>query len=113
MAVSDDEEKTHFLQQDGSGRSLEQIAAENPDYTRVYMNNAREGGKVRLSLSKGAGDVLYIVSNRNHDDLRLYFASSKGTAVKSMKAREKTTASVETNVKRAKQQSLLSFFNKK
>ena len=108
----DDEEKTYFRLQNGSSCDLEQMATENPEYTQIYINGVKEGNRIKLSLSKNAGDALYILSNRNYDDFRLYFSSPGITVVESIKAKEKVT-SFENNVKRVKQQNLLSFFGRK
>lgn len=91
---------------------LEKIASENPEYIRIYLNIERTGPRTRLWLTKRQGETLYAVSNRDYDDLKLYFASKKPAA--------EATAVVEPSVhagegrpKRTKQQTLLSFFNKK
>jgi len=105
-------EKTNFLQQNCSCSDLELLATQNPGCTRVYINSSRCGNRYKLSLSKGSGDILYIVSNQNHEDMRLYFPSYENTAMDG-KPGEKSTTPIEHSVKRVKQQNLLSFFNRK
>ena len=106
-----EEEKTYFRTECISGKSIEQIAEENPTYTRIYVCKMNEDGKTVLSLRKGDGDVLYIVSSVDRDNLRDYFTRLDTTEVEnSPPSKEKDPT--KRVIKKAKQQNLLSFFGK-
>lgn len=94
---------------------LNEILKENPKYFKIYFKKQIINGKSTISLCKGEGDILYCVSNTNHNDLKLYL-KKKENFVKSVieKRNEQSQPNISNEpAKKMKQQNLFSFFTKK
>ncbi len=104
---------------------LAKIIQEHPKYTKIYVNTVEskeidgEGSTISvetLSLSKNSGEFLYLVSNTDFDDLKLYFSKNKKDELFCSK-NENSIEPVKTKneppaVKKAKQQQTLQSFFK-
>lgn len=115
MLIQPEIEKTFFR----NTSDIQKIAEENPEYTKIYINRFNNDGKLSLSLSKEHGDELYIVSNKDHEDLKLYFKNENIDSI-SKKLDNKTNikkvqseTSKDPIIKKAKQNNLFSFITKK
>lgn len=87
---------------------LEDIIKEHPEYTKVYFKTVNADGKIYLSLSKGSGDELYFVSNKEYEDPKLYLRKQ---AVEAPKKNRHEVSPVEM-AKKTKQPNLFNFFKK-
>ena len=65
-------------------------------YTQIYINKEVDDKTTKLSLSKYSGDILYILSNKDLEDVNDYFKQE--TIVESPNLPEKKI-----NVKKSKQ----------
>jgi hypothetical protein len=97
-------EKTYFS---SDGIDLEKIAAENPGYTRVFMNARKRGSTTVISLTRDRGDRLYIVSNISHERISDYFKYREGEVVAGESV--DVPGEAEEKPKRKKQSNLLGF----
>lgn len=97
---------------------LENVLKEHPNYTKVYFKAVKEDGKLVLSLSKHAGDQLYLVSNKDYDDLEMYLKGVKTEVTEKITPRAekisipKELRTVDEPVKKHKCQDLFSFIKK-
>lgn len=87
--------------------SLAELADRNPDYTRIYMSTSRTGNTTSITLSKHAGDTLYILSDTDHERCSAYFQEESSEHSSAKKENSQTNPA-----KRAKQSTLLGFFRK-
>lgn len=112
------EEKTYFF----GDEDFAQIAQENPDYTKIYVNITTEDIKCDfnthlvkksiIKLSKDSGDILFAVSNTNYENIKDYFKvnSSKSNDTKTP-IQEKSLDSVR-QLTKTKPKTLEGFFKK-
>lgn len=102
-------QQIYFMTQPGLTKPIEKIAEENPSYTRIYITKKECNGRTVVALSKGSGDILYIVSSAEYEDLKRYFHHSIPAAELQKKKPDDPDP---VSVKKSKQQSLFSFFSK-
>ncbi|ELA42364.1 uncharacterized protein VICG_00462 [Vittaforma corneae ATCC 50505] len=105
-----EDEDTYFYNRD----NLQDILKEHPEYIKVYFKATSNGDKTTLSLSKNSGDQLYLVSNRDYDDLKKYLR--KRTIEEHPAKKKNDTFLIAENkpeiAKKPKQQNLFSFIKK-
>ncbi|KAI5177591.1 hypothetical protein PAEPH01_2481 [Pancytospora epiphaga] len=112
-----------FRRNESNAKSIEDLSVENPGYVKIYLNINKNDNKTVLSLSKGKGDILYILSNRDFPNYRSYLTAGimngrtssyeqKGVFTASQAQKSKLTVPSGSIVKKAKQQSLFNYFNK-
>lgn len=94
--------------------NLEKIYKEHPEYTKIYFKIQNQNGKLLLGIQKDSGDELYILSNKNHENLKQYLSKK---ALENYPIKKKTdqvavNGKIE-SVKKPKQQTLFGFIQKK
>jgi hypothetical protein len=75
-------------------------------YTKIFINAKKDAKTTKLSLSRYQGDILYILSNKDLEDIYEYFQIPE---TKIQKDEMKT----EHKVKKSKQGNLFGFIKKK
>lgn len=103
-----EDELIYFFNRD----NLDEIIKKHPEYTKVYFTMKNKNGKAHLSLSRNIGDQLYLVSNRDYQDVNLYLKKENEAAIAKKKTEEVEKANKQNPSKKAKQQSLFGFINK-
>jgi len=89
--------------------NLEDVLKEHPEYTRVYFKTSTNNGRLVIGLDKHSGDELYLVSNKDYNDLDMYLRSVEYEVPKKKEAEREPKVDL---VKKTKQQDLFSFFKK-
>ena len=67
--MSDSISRTYFMNQ----KDFQENVESNPEFGKVYLNMDIGPNRISLSLSKQAGDKLYLISNTDHSDMSEYF----------------------------------------
>ncbi|WUR02360.1 uncharacterized protein VNE69_01298 [Vairimorpha necatrix] len=91
-----------FKKQDSDFSSID-----TSKYTKIFINSTREDKTTKISLSKYKGDILYILSNKDFENINDYFTVTENTV------KQELTNEVTRNVKKSKQGNLFGFMKKK
>lgn len=75
-------------------------------YTKIFIKTKKDTKTTKISLSKYQGDILYILSNKDFEDVYEYFQIPE-TKIK------KSIVETEHKVKKSKQGNLFGFIKKK
>jgi len=90
---------------------LNDIANENLEYIRIYMNTSKQGNTTNIPLSKYEGDILYILSNIDNEKYSGYFKKEIIEGVESIDIDKKVTEQINPP-KKMKQSNLFNFVKK-
>ncbi len=108
------EEKIFYLQGDNEN-NLKTILKEHPKYTSLYLNRRIVEGTIKktyISVTKNEGESLYIVSEKDHGELKNFY-KNKSTFNEIFNTPKRKYLDEKVSVKKKKQKSMLDFIKKK